>query len=128
MGSVVLDADVVIGFLDAADANHSRAVATVGPWLTGDHHVSISASVYTEILVRPLRSGTAAIVDDFVDAVPIEVVATNRGIARRAAELRATHRTLRLPDALSLATALQQRAEFLTLDAKLRRIAQRAVT
>jgi len=45
--------------------------------------------------------------------------------ARRAAEPRAEHRSLRLPDPVSLAAALSADSELLTLDNRLRQIAGR---
>jgi predicted nucleic acid-binding protein len=42
----------------------------------------------------------------------------------RAAGLRSRHRSLRLPDALSLATALMAGADLVTLDQRLRRVAR----
>ncbi len=46
----------------------------------------------------------------------------DRAIARRAAELRAEHASLRLTDAMSLTTALVSDADLLTLDKKVKRI------
>jgi len=53
------------------------------------------------------------------------VVAVDRPLARTAADLRARHRRLRLPDAVALATALTRRAQFLTLDRDLQQVAAR---
>jgi len=125
MGRVALDADVVIAFLDPSDAQHQRAVEIVGARLASGDDVLIAASVYAEVIVRPLQHGTAATVDEFLAAVGVHVVDIDRTLARRAAELRARHGALRLPDALSLATALAHNAEFLTLDRALQRIAER---
>jgi predicted nucleic acid-binding protein len=77
------------------------------------------------VLVRPLQRGTDATVDEFVDAIRANVVPVDRPLARRAAQLRARHRSLRLPDALSLATALAAGAELIALDKGLRRLAAR---
>jgi predicted nucleic acid-binding protein len=120
----VLDADVLIGFLDPADVQHARAVTVARPWLTDEHTVHVSASVYAEILVRPLRLNTDAQVDAFLNAANVQVVPVDRALARRAAGLRARHPKLRLPDALSLATALSLRAEFATFDRRLQRLAR----
>ncbi|MDX6719665.1 MAG: hypothetical protein QOJ63_1919 [Solirubrobacteraceae bacterium] len=76
-------------------------------------------------IVRPLQRGSDAAVDEFLDAIGATVVAVDRGLARQAAQLRARHRALRLPDALSLAAALAGAAELLTFDDTLRRIADR---
>ena len=80
------------------------------------------ASTYSEALVRPIRRGVGDTVEEFIDRGGIEVIALDRPTARRAAELRARHRSLRLPDALTLATALEHEAELLTFDRKLRRL------
>jgi predicted nucleic acid-binding protein len=73
-----------------------------------------------------LQQGTDATVDSFLDAAGITVVPVDRAVARRAAQLRAEHTSLRLPDAMSLATALATDAALLTLDKKLNQIARRA--
>jgi predicted nucleic acid-binding protein len=126
MARVALDADVVIAFLDAADDQHQRAVDELRPKIAAGHEILLGASVYAEVMVRPLHRGTDAKVDQFLEAIGATVVAVDRSIARRAAQLRARHRSLRLPDALSLATALSSGAELLSLDSQLRRIAAKA--
>jgi predicted nucleic acid-binding protein len=126
VASVVLDADVLIGFLDPADAQHERAVRLTRPWLTGEHELHVGAGAYAEILIRPLRGHTDARVDAFLDAANIQIVTVDRALARSAAELRARHQSLRLPDALSLATALGLSAELATFDRRLQRIARSA--
>ncbi|MGI8729421.1 MAG: PIN domain-containing protein [Solirubrobacteraceae bacterium] len=125
MAGVALDADVVIAFLDAADDLHERAVDELRPLLAAGDPIVISASVYAEILIRPTQRGTDAEVDDFLDAIGATVVAVDRALARRAAQLRARHAAMRLPDALSLATALAAGVRLLTFDRKLQRIARR---
>lgn len=123
MARVALDADVVIAFLDASDDRHQRAIDVLRPRLSAGDSIMLAASVYAEILVHPLQRGSDKTVDDFLAALGAEIVAIDRNIARRAARLRASHRTIRLPDALSLATALATGAELLTLDHRLTKIA-----
>lgn len=125
MARVALDADVVIAFLDADDDQHERAVDLLRPRLGAGTPVVIGASVYAEVMVRPLARGTGAKVDEFLDAIGATVLAIDRELARRAAGLRARHRSLRLPDALFLATALSAGADLVTLDQRLRRVARR---
>jgi predicted nucleic acid-binding protein len=120
---VALDADVVIAFLDGADAQHAVAVDALGPHLAGGDELLISATVYAEVIIRPLQRGTAGKVDEFLAAVGAHVVDVDRVLARTAADLRARHRRLRLPDAVALATALARDAQFLTLDRDLQQIA-----
>jgi predicted nucleic acid-binding protein len=121
---VALDADVVIAFLDAGDDQHAHAVDLLRPRLAAGEEIVIGASVYAEVMVRPLARGTAGRVDEFIDAIGATVLAIDRELARRAADLRARHRSLRLPDALSLATALMAGADLVTLDQRLRRVAR----
>lgn len=124
MAAVALDADVLIAFLDAADEQHQAGVDELRLRLAAGDELIVGASVYAEIMVRPTQRGSAAKVDEFLDAIGATVVAVDRAVALRAAQLRARHRTLRLPDALSLATAQSAGAELLTLDNRLRRVAQ----
>jgi predicted nucleic acid-binding protein len=122
---VALDADVLIAFLDPGDDQHSRAVGELRPRLTAGDELLVGATVYAEAIVRPLQQGTDATVDAFLDEAGIAVVPIDRAVARRAADLRARHPTLRLPDAMSLAVAIEANASLLTLDKKLQRLADR---
>jgi predicted nucleic acid-binding protein len=119
VAAVALDADVLIAFLDASDAQHHSAVDVLRPRLAAGEQLLIAASVYAEILVRPLQRGSDPTVDAFITAIGAKIVPIDRDIARRAAQLRGSHRALRLPDAISLATALVAGAEFVTLDRRL---------
>ncbi len=126
MARVALDSDIVIAFLDPGDDQHARAVAELRPLLALGEDLLVGATVYAETIVRPLQEGTDATVDAFLDAAGVSVVPVDRAVARRAARLRAKHSSLRLPDALSLATALVSDATLLTFDEKLKRVATRA--
>jgi len=124
MARVALDADVVIAFLDAGDDQHARALAELRPRLAAGDELLVGATVYAETMVRPLQKGAGATVDAFLDEAGITVMPVDRAIARRAARLRSQHPSLRLPDALSLATAQATDATLLTLDKKLHRLAK----
>jgi predicted nucleic acid-binding protein len=123
---VALDADIVIAFLDPGDDQHATAVAELRPRLAAGDELLAAATVYAESIARPLQQGTDAIVDEFFDAAGISIVAIDRAVARRAAALRAEYQSLRLPDAMSLATAIVTDSALLTLDKKLRDIARHA--
>ncbi|HEX5583426.1 type II toxin-antitoxin system VapC family toxin [Gaiella sp.] len=105
MALVVLDASVVIAFLDPDDVLHDAAVAA----LTEHQHneLLIPLSVYAEVLVAPYRRGADAVaeVEAFLGDFSVRVETINLGTARAAAKLRSRVRSLRLPDALVLATA-----------------------
>jgi predicted nucleic acid-binding protein len=111
----VLDASVVIGFLDARDLHHARAVAAIRAIAGGD--VILPATAYAELMVAPLRRKVGAAVERFLADFPMRVQPLTVDIARRAARLRARHRTLGLPAAVVLATGDAVRADaILTAD------------
>ena len=126
MARVALDADLLIAFLDPGDAQHERAVTELRPRLRAGDELLIGATVYAEVIVRPLQQQNEATVDGFLEAAGVRFVPVDRAIARRAARLRADHPALRRPDAMSLATALENDAMLHTLDKKLTRVAARA--
>ena len=125
MARVALDADVVIAFLDPSDAQHQQTVELLRQPLAGGDDILLAATVYAEVIVKPLQQGTDGKVDQFLAAVGASVVDVDRDLARRAAQLRGRYGALRLPDALSLAAALVSDARLLTLDRALQRIADR---
>jgi predicted nucleic acid-binding protein len=63
-------------------------------------------------------------VEAVFDEARICVIPVDRSIARCAARPRSQHSSLRLPDAISLATAQSLGATLLTLDKKLQLIAK----
>jgi predicted nucleic acid-binding protein len=121
VGLSVLDAGVIIALLDAADAHHAAAVAALRIARDRGDVLVLPASAYAECLVSPQRRGpdAVAVVDRFLDALPVRVEPADRSIAAAAAALRATHGTaLRLPDGLVIATAIVLGADrILTTDA-----------
>jgi predicted nucleic acid-binding protein len=110
-----LDAGVLIGFLDADDAHHLAARAVVAEAVDRADRVEMAASALAECLVGPARRGEDAVrlVLDLCQRLPIEIVSIDGEIATAAARLRARHRSLRLPDALVVATATVREADHL---------------
>ena len=81
----------------------------------------LPASAFAEVLVGPSRKGPSevALVRNFVARVPIDIESLNAEIAVAAAALRARHPSLKLPDALVVATASRLEADYLvTTDRK----------
>ena len=115
MGLVHLDAGVVIGFLDAGDAHHEASRSVLASAVEDAHTIAIAASVLAECLVGPARRGEQAIatVREVIERVPVTVVDLGPEIAVRAATLRSRQPSLRLPDALVIATAASSRADRL---------------
>lgn len=103
MAVVVLDASVIIGFLDPEDALHDACVSALAEHQHDD--LAAPASVYAEILVGPFRAGTAAVseVEAFLSDFAIRIEPITASIARIAARLRSERKSLRIPDALVLA-------------------------
>ncbi|MEO7397840.1 MAG: PIN domain-containing protein [Ilumatobacteraceae bacterium] len=121
MGLIHLDAGVIIGFLDASDAHHQTSRAALADALQRRDHLALAASALAESLVGPARRGEPAVqaVRNLVDRLPISIIPLDVEIATTAATLRAAHRALRLPDALVIATAIEQAADHLiTTDRK----------
>ena len=69
MARVALDADVVIAFLDPSDAQHQQAVELLREHLASGDDILIAATVYAEVIVKPLQHGTDGTVDQFLAAV-----------------------------------------------------------
>jgi predicted nucleic acid-binding protein len=123
MEAVTLDASVLIGFLDPGDPQHAVAVAMIRAELDESRRLLTPASVYAEILVRPMSLGLADRVDAALQDLRVAVVSVDRAIARRAAAIRG-QRQVRLPDALVLATAREHDSRLVTLDDGMRRAAE----
>lgn len=119
MALTILDAGVIIGVLDAQDAHHEAARSALSAALERGDELAIPASAFAECLVAPARRGRDAmrVLDELLADLPAEVEPITRQVAARAAQLRAKHGRLRLPDALVLATAIHLRAaRVLTTD------------
>ena len=115
MGLTHLDAGVVIGLLDAGDAHHESATAALDEARRSGDRLAMAASAFAECLVGPARRGeeAVAVVHELFARLPISVVDLTPDVALVAAEMRARHRSLRLPDALVLATATNAGADRL---------------
>lgn len=123
MGTVVLDAGVIIALLERRDAHHEAAVSAILAARTRGDRFVLPASAYSEVMVHPSRRDQAAIdlADGAIDALPAQVLGIDRATARSAARLRATSMpAIRLPDALVLAAAIEARADrVLSTDGRL---------
>lgn len=108
MGLTVLDAGVLIGFLDGKDAHHAAARQVLAASLDANDTLAVPASALAEVLVGPSRRGPeqVAVVHRLVEQLPVTVVPLDAEAATVAARLRAAHRSLRLPDALVIAAAV----------------------
>lgn len=121
MGLTHVDAGVLIGFLDDTDVHHASATASLARALDDGDQLAMAASAFAECLVGPARRSERAIqvVSTAIERLPVEIVDLDSVIAAEAARLRARHRSLRLPDALVIATSVVVGADRLvTTDAR----------
>ncbi len=102
MALIVLDSSVVIAHLDATDALNAAATKALDEYAEDD--LRLPASAYAECLVDPAAKGALSVARDRIGALGLRLVPIDAAIAERAAVLRGD-RSLRLPDALVLATA-----------------------
>jgi predicted nucleic acid-binding protein len=107
MAVTVVDAGVLIGFLDRDDPHHPSAADALSAAVSRGDHLVVPSSALAELLVGPSRQGPHAVtaVLELVERVPFEVVPLDMEIAVAAAALRVKFRVIKLPDALVLATA-----------------------
>jgi predicted nucleic acid-binding protein len=98
---VVLDASVVIAHLNREDALHERATEALRHH--ADDDLRLPASAYAEVLVDPARRGRLDDVRNVMGTLRLKVEHIDARVAERAAELRARHEAIHLPDALVLA-------------------------
>jgi predicted nucleic acid-binding protein len=102
---VLLDSVAVAGFLDRDDAIHTGADARIRE-LAGREMLVVSVITYAELLTGAgLGHHEQPAVRGFFAQLIDEVYSVDRAVAERAAELRSQTLSLKMPDALILATA-----------------------
>jgi len=113
---IVLDASVLIGHFESADAHHADATALLRAWSLE----SFAASVITlaEVYVGAARAGQADKLQRLLGQLQIESLDLPARAARRLGELRATTK-LKMPDCCVLYTAQQHSAAIATFDDRL---------
>ncbi len=124
MGALILDASVLIGLLDTADIHHANAVDDTEAADLAGKQLLVPASAYSRALVAFARAGRVAEAREAIAAMGVTVAPLTAAAAERAAELRARHRQLRLPDAIVLATARELDGELLSYDRRLAKLAR----
>jgi len=103
--AVVLDSGVVVGFLDRQDALHDAADAAIREYARGQRLVA-SVVTYAEVLTGArLGHHNEDDVAGFFRGLLSAVLPVDVAVADTAADLRSRFKSLRMPDALILATA-----------------------
>ena len=117
---IVLDASVLIAFLDPSDGMHGQAVSIMLE--LGAQGLLVSPITHAEVLVGPARSGTLAGTQGALSALGVAEVALPADAAPQLAVLRATT-ALKLPDCCVLLAAQQSASSLLTFDRRLATVA-----
>lgn len=103
--AVVLDSDVVVGFLDRQDALHDAADAAIREFARRQRLVA-SVVTYAEVMTGArLGHHNEDDVAGFFRGLLSAVLPVDTTVADMAAELRSRFKSLRMPDALILGTA-----------------------
>lgn len=114
--TVVLDADIVIGALDACDAHHDEARRRFVGWEAAGSARLLSAVNLTEVLIAPsAKPACLSAAREAIAALGIAVHSPSEVIAVDAARLRRVH-PISVPDAYALATARHLRASIASFD------------
>src|SRR2546425_11355404 len=128
MGSVVVDASVILGVLDPEDSHHASATRALKRARANGDDIILPASALAEVLVGASRLGAGAVrtTEAFVDTIVDQVHSIDRSVARSAAAYRSAHKSIRLPDAFVLAVGATLNADtVLTADTRWAKVDRR---
>ncbi len=117
---IVLDASVVIAFLDRGDALHGRATRVLLDHV--EERLGANPVTLAEVLVGPTQAGRAEEVLAALEDIGVETIPFAADAPVRLASLRVQH-GLRMPDCCVLLAADQTDGRVATFDARLRRAA-----
>lgn len=126
MTLVVYDTNMVVSLLSPTDSLHQSAMSVAQSWEARAARTAVSTITWAELRVGTLRRGPAAeqALNAFRQAAIDEIVPAGIEVADIAAALRAKDLSLRLPDALVIATGLHVQADaVLTADKRLLKVA-----
>jgi predicted nucleic acid-binding protein len=120
---IILDANVLIAYLDADDVHHSRAIDLLERYASegfGAHVLTVA-----EVLVHPSRHANEERVTSVLNEIGLRVLPLRAEDAAPLARIRAKF-GVRMPDAVALHCASQQRSMLATFDKALAAAARRA--
>jgi predicted nucleic acid-binding protein len=119
---IVLDASVLIGFLDAEDAHHRPAEDLLRSAV--DEDLAANPLTLAEVLMLPTREGRLDRVLDVLRDLDVAELAFPPNVASRLARLRA-ETGLKMPDCCVLVSAEAADARIASFDERLRAAAHR---
>jgi predicted nucleic acid-binding protein len=126
MTTIVWDTNIVVGLLSRTDVLHSAAMRAASEWEDRAARVAISAVTWAELRTGAIRQGPTAeaVLTAFRHSAVDDIAPVDEHVAEIAASYRAADLSLRMPDALILATGQHIGAvAVLTADKRLARAA-----
>ncbi|HEY5320085.1 MAG TPA: PIN domain-containing protein [Galbitalea sp.] len=120
---IVLDANLPIGSLDAADPHHAVSVDLLERRYVDDFATSVLTAAGALLHATRVERQDAAM--SALHRIEIEVIALHASDALALARVRNTYR-LRMPDAVAVHAAISTRSELATFDDALIAAAERA--
>ena len=124
--SVLLDTSVFIYYLEEVEPYCFLAEEIFNDIIDGNIRGFLSAISITEFLTKPLTDGNLTDVERFkwfLSSLSIQVLTVTFEIAERAGKLRSQYPSVRTPDALIAATALENGCDvFVTNDKDLKKL------
>lgn len=118
---IILDASVLIAYLDASDAHHKEAKEILAS--TGSQALGASVITLAEVLVTPARQGRLEDAQAAIARLEVEEIAPTSGAAQRLASLRAAT-GLKMPDCCVLDAAGQAKGRVVTFGRPLAKAAE----
>jgi predicted nucleic acid-binding protein len=123
---LAFDSAALIYFIERQSVHYERMLLIMRMIDNGIISGVSATLTLTEVLVHPIRAGNRELIDRYEAVLSnsrhFRLVPVTTAIARRAADLRATH-NLRTPDALHIAAAIEADCDaFLTNDKSLLRV------
>lgn len=117
---VYLDSNVFIVAMENPGAQSDHAWWIIQAIEDGEIAAVTSEITLAEVLVKPIELGDTALRSAYEEMIMsgdrFEVVSVGREILTRAAELRARRHSIRLPDAVHIATALARACSCMVSD------------
>lgn len=120
---IVLDANVLIGFLDANDPHHAASVALLERRFADGFATSVLT--VAEALVHPTKADRQDAALSALTRIGVRILPIEPADASALARVRSTY-PLRMPDAVALHAALKIGAGLATFDEALAAAAERA--
>ena len=122
--SLYLDTNAFVSAFEVTDLRADSLLSVFAAIEAREFRALTSEMTLAELLPKPLSLGQTSLVDFYTDLLsergPVEVAPVTRTVLLAAATLRGRYSPLKLPDAVHLSTALQERcAAILSNDRRL---------